>query len=115
MINDLLNFIQRFSYSKKQNYYTTFLAARQLISDIRWVSFFRSIHQNYSCTTEKYTLTINKWLSIETEGNKETVSGCAVFLAMVVLKLTTLSSDGKIHALIIKSAKSAEYCVPHPL
>lgn len=106
---------KRFCYSKKQNYYTTFLAARQLISDIRWVSFFRSIHQNYSCTTEKYTLTINKWLSMETGGNRGTVSGWAVFLAMVVLKLATLSSDGRIQALIIRRAKSAKYGVPHPL
>lgn len=52
---------------------------------------------------------------METEGDRGTVWGWAVFLAMVVLKLTTLSSDGRIQALIIKSAKSAKYGVPHPL
>lgn len=52
---------------------------------------------------------------METEGDRGTVSGWAVFLAMVVLKLTTLSSDGRIQALIIRRANSAKYCVPHPL
>lgn len=52
---------------------------------------------------------------METDGDKGTVSRWAVVLAMIVLKLTTLSSDGRIQALIIKRAKSAMYCVPHPL
>lgn len=108
------NLFEAFFTSQKYNYYTIFLEARQNSDEDSWDWFYIN-SSNWYWTTEGLTLTINKWLSMETEGDRGTVSGWAVFLAMVVLKLTTLSSDGRIQALIIKRAKSPKYGVPHPL
>lgn len=110
----LIIYLKLFFTSQKYNYYTIFLEARQNSDEDSWDWFYIN-SSNWYWTTEGLTLTINKWLSMETEGDRGTVSGWAVFLAMVVLKLTTLSSDGRIQALIIKRAKSAKYGVPHPL
>lgn len=108
------NLFEAFFNSQKYNYHTIFLEARQNSDEDSWDWFYIN-SSNWYWTTEGLTLTINKWLSMETEGDRGTVSGWAVFLAMVVLKLTTLSSDGRIQALIIKRANSAKYGVPHPL
>lgn len=108
------NLFDAFFTSQKYNYYTIFLEARQNSDEDSWDWFYIN-SSNWYWTTEGLTLTINKWLSMETEGDRGTVSWWAVFLAMVVLKLTTLSSDGRIQALIIRRANSAKYCVPHPL
>lgn len=108
------NLFEAFFTSQKYNYYTIFLEASQNSDEDSWDWFYIN-SSNWYWTTEGLTLTINKWLSMETEGDRGTVWGWAVFLAMVVLKLTTLSSDGKIQALIIRRAKSAKYGVPHPL